>query len=176
VTATGLGLPPSEAAAGFSLTLGSYRDAAVAHLQAEALSRERPELLFVVAPVEVDGELFHRLLVGPSSDATAAGLRAELSRTLTQEDPSGWVVRETPLAFHLARYATLEEARARAAELSLLEVPAYVLEDAPPGETHAFDVWAGAYADSLEASWLGHILEGEDVVASLKRRRGRPPA
>jgi hypothetical protein len=174
VVAPALARPPRAVSPSFSLTLGSYREAAVARLQAEALGRERPDLLFVVAPVEVDGEVFYRLLAGPSTDSLAGGLRAELARTLTAEDPAGWVVRATPLAFHLGVQATLEEAGARTAELLAREVPAYVLADGE-GEALRFHVWAGAFADPREAAWLQGILEREGIPAPLQRRRGRLP-
>jgi len=169
---------PPRPAGDYSLTLGSFpdREGAVARLQAEALSRQRSDLLFIVSPVELDGEVYHRLLVGPARDSGAAALRADLASTLTREDPSSWIARPTPLAFHLGSFASLEEARSSAQSFQSLNVPAYVLRVPPAGAgEHRFHVWAGAYADPQEASYLRRVLGVDDVRAPLVRRRGELP-
>jgi hypothetical protein len=160
--------PPS-----YFLSLGSYPEGAIAALQARSLGQSRPDLLFVVAPVEVNGEILHRLLAGVTEDPSGAGLRTSLGRTLSQEDPTEWVVRPGPLSFHLGTFSTLEEATARAEELQSLQIHAY-LSRATGLDAASFDVWAGAYGDSVEAGYLGRTLTASGIVPILARRSGEP--
>jgi hypothetical protein len=168
-----VGVEADASAASYFLTLGSYAEG-VALLQAESLAERRPDLLFVVSPVEVNGEVLHRLLVGETEDTAAAALRESLSRTLSQENPSDWQVRRGPLSFHLGTFETLEAADARVAELRGLSVPAFVLRQPPanPAASERFDVWAGAYADASEATYLEGTLNANGIVPILVRRTG----
>ena len=169
------GFEPGAPMAAYSLTLGSYGQAAVARLQAEALGAQRDDILFVVAPVEVNGEVLHRLLAGVAADPGAVELRQSLSATLTEEDPASWVVRATPLAFLLGSYLSLAEARTRALELQAVEVPAYVLTTAGADGRARYDVWAGAYANEREASYMRRVLGVDEVAAPLMERKGELP-
>lgn len=172
-------LPPERAlpVLGASLAIGSYAEPAVARLQAGALAEQRPDLLFVVAPVRVNGTTFHRLLAGPAVDsAGTAAVREALASVLTQEDPGSWVVRPTPLAFQMGGVVDEEAARRRADAMSSLDIPAYVLELPSPDGTARYGVFAGAYADAEEASYLGELLDREGVTdARLTARTGRHP-
>ena len=164
-----------------SLTLDSFTDPALARLQASALSEQRPDLVFAVAPVSVDGTVYYRLLAGPAADsASAAELRATLATMLTRENPRAWVLRPTPLAFNLGEREELDLARTRVAELSRMDIPAYVLEvpvRTPAGARRApFRVYAGAYADELEAAYFRDILVAKGFPdARLMERIGHRP-
>jgi hypothetical protein len=172
---------------GASLALGAFTAAPIARLQAEALSTQRPELLFVVAPVRIAGVVYHRLLAGPARDAGGAvRLRRRLGEVLTREDPASWPVQRTPLAFALGDADDLTAARARAQALSRVDIPAYVLElpaapdFAPLVWRSAHDVrgryrvYAGAYSDANEAAYLADLLAREgETQARLIERTGR---
>jgi hypothetical protein len=171
-----------------SPTLGAFTYAPVALLQAESLAEQRPDLLFVVAPLEVDGVVYHRLLAGPARDsAEAVALRARLATVLTREDPASWRLQRTPLAFDLGEADGLAKARSRVAALSRVDIPAYVLElpaPIPPSSGFVqvssragaarYRVYAGAYADAHEAAYLAAVLArlGE-TQARLIERTGR---
>jgi hypothetical protein len=163
---------PDPLAGSYFLALGSYAEGAIAMLQVEQLGSRRSDLLFVVSPVESNGVVLHRLLVGETEDSAAAELRASLSRTLTQENPAEWQVRAGPLSFHLGTFETRAAADARVDELQLLNVPAYVLRQPPTVAPERYDVWAGAYADSVEATYLERTLNDQGIVPILLRRTG----
>jgi hypothetical protein len=177
-----------------SLTLGAFTDLPVARLQAESLARQRPDLLFVVAPLEVDGVVYHRLLAGAARDSSEAlVLRARLAKVLTRENPATWRLQRTPLAFDLGEAHDLAAARARVEALSRVDIPAYVLEfPAPPRAAPVgpppngfvqvssragaarYRVYAGAYADAHEAAYLADLLARHGVTqARLIERTGR---
>ena len=81
-------------------------------------------------------------------------------------------MRPGPLAFHLGTFGTLDAATSRVSELESLEIPAYALKHAAAPNQERFDVWAGAYADSTEASYLARTLNVQGIVPILARRTG----
>ena len=164
-----------------SMALESFTDPALARLQASSLNEQHSDLLFVIAPVRLDGQVYHRLLAGPASDsADAARLRATLASLLTREDQSTWALRPTPLAFHLGDRVQLDEARLRVEELSRVDIPAYVLElPARPNAgatTPCYRVYEGAYSGEEEAMYFRDLLASNGFPdARLIERTGRHP-
>jgi cell division septation protein DedD len=157
---------------GYSVTIGSFREPDVAATRAAAISGAEG-IFFAVAPLMVDGTVFHRVLVGPAVDAASADALADRIAAETGADRSGWLVRETALAFLLGEMADVESATARVDELQGLDIPAYVLAiDYSDGST-AYRVYAGAYSDEREASYLLTHLESRGVDATLSARLGR---
>ena len=164
----------SERPQAYSLSLAAFEDESVATLRAENLAGRRTDLLFTTVPVQVSGRVFHRILAGPATDSVAAEeLRTSLGESLSDEDSSVWIVRATSLAFALGDYESREAADRRAGEIPLTSVAPYVFEvgvtDRP-----TFRVYAGAYADSAEAS-VAHsrFMEAGEEIPQLVRRVGR---
>jgi hypothetical protein len=166
------GLAAEVAPPSYFIALGDYPQEAVARLQAEALAERRPDILFLVAPVDQQGQVLYRLLAGVSDDPAAAELRTSLGQTLVDEDPTTWPVRSAPLAFLIGGFASVSQARVRVQELQRSGVPAYVLED---GGDQPFLVWVGAYADAGEASYVKGILDRAQITAALRARTGALP-
>jgi SPOR domain len=159
----------------FSVLAGAFSDPDAAAARIAALSRAKG-VLFTVAPVAVDGESLYRVLAGPAEDsASAVALAARIGEE-TGADVSDWVPRETPRAFHLGEMADLDSALRRAEVLRRLDVPTYVLAvDYSDGSTR-YRVYAGAYADDEEASYLLSLLESQGLNnATLSDRLGRLP-
>ena len=146
----------------------------MAACRAENLAGRRADVLFTTVPVLVSGRLFHRILAGPATDsAEVEELRVSLGATLWNENSSAWIVRATPFAFALGDYESREAADRRVDEMSAASLAAYVLEigvtDRP-----SFRVYAGAYADSAEASVArGRFMEAGAEMPQLVRRVGR---
>ncbi|GMV04776.1 MAG: hypothetical protein AMXMBFR53_10560 [Gemmatimonadota bacterium] len=170
--------PPSEAGdpQPYSLALGAFQDEAAARSLAETLAAQVQGVLFVTAPVAVDGVVLHRVLAGPAADsATAAALSAVVAGS-GGLDASAWAPRATPKAFQLGEMPELEAARRRAEVLQGLGIPAYVLAVPFSDGSLRFRVYAGAYADAAEASYLSGLLEERGLnSASLSDRIGRLP-
>ncbi len=166
--------PPPETPQAYSLSLAAFQDGEVAVRQAEGLAGRRTDLLFTTVPVLVSGRVFHRILAGPATDSAAAEeLRTSLGETLSDEDSSVWVVRATPLAFDLGDYGSREAADRKAEELAVTGLAPYVFEVGPP-DGLSFRVYAGAYADSAEASVVHEqFMEPGEELLQLVRRVGR---
>ncbi|HSR42018.1 MAG TPA: SPOR domain-containing protein, partial [Longimicrobiales bacterium] len=112
----------------FSLTLAAYPDAASALEQRAQLSARRPDVPFLLAPVEVNGRIFYRLLAGVAENPGAVEtLRASLGGSFGAEAASRWILRDTRWAYLLGEAPSLTDARARARELASGGVQPYVL-------------------------------------------------
>jgi hypothetical protein len=128
----------------------------------------------ILAPVRVDGTVYHRVLVGPATDSMSAEALADRLALETAVSSASWVVRTTPLAFELGELLD-EEATARRVEvLRGLGVPAYSLAIDFSDGTTRYRVYAGAYADEEEASYLqSHLIAQGLDNATLTTRIGR---
>lgn len=169
---------PVSSGHAFALALNAYSTAAGARAAARRLREALPAHPVVVAPVEVSGQTFHRLLVaGAAAEAEAEGLRGVVAPAFPQGDPAEWIVREARLGFLLAEAPTEGEAARRVAEAEQLGVPAYVLEVEFGDGTLGWRVHSGAYASEAEASTLAALLrdagQGSPPLVPLL---GRPPA
>ena len=158
----------------YSLSLAAFQDAGLAARRAEGLAGRRPDLLFTTVPVWVSDRVFHRILAGPAIDSGAAEeLRASLAETFADEDSALWIVRATPLAFTLGDYESREAADRRAAEVPVAWLAPYVFE-VGASDRPSFRVFAGAYADSAEASVVhAQFTELGEEPLELVRRVGR---
>lgn len=170
--------PPAEDAPvqTFSVALGAYQDEKVATDTVAALSASVPDVLFLSVPVSVSGRVVHRVLAGPAVDSAAAAEVAARVSTAAGIDPSGWVARNTSRAFQLGEMPELEAARRRVEVLTGLGIPAYILAVDYDDGSVRYRVYAGAYADEAEASYLSGLLQERGLSsATLSDRTGRLP-
>jgi hypothetical protein len=160
----------------FSVALGSYRNGGSAARRARVVGGLLPGVVVLSVPVEIGGAVYHRVLAGPARDsADAARLAGEIARR-GGLDRSGWILRATPRAFRLDEMGDPAAARERADAFTASGVPAYVLAVAYEDGSTRYRVYAGAYADEMEASYLAGLLRERGITtATLSDRTGRPP-
>ncbi len=163
-------------AAAWAVAVEAHQDRQTAWDRVSELSSERPDRLWITAPVAVDGTLYHRVLVGTAPDSAAAeSLRTQVADELGVE-PASLVLRSTPLAFRLGETRTLEAARRRAEALRELDVPAYVLAVTYSDGEERFRVYGGAFARGQEAQALDSLLAEVGMPREeLVERTGRRP-
>ena len=156
-----------------SVAVGAFQDEAVASSRLTGL-QSAAGVFAILAPVRVDGTVYHRVLVGPATDSMSAEALADRLSLETAVSSASWVVRTTPLAFELGELLD-EEATARRVEvLRGLGVPAYSLAIDFSDGTTRYRVYAGAYADEQEASYLqSHLIAQGLDNAMLTTRIGR---
>lgn len=163
---------PVTSTLAYSVTVGAFQDADAAATRAVAMSREG--VFLTTAPVLIDGVLYHRVLLGPATDSASAESLADRIAAETGEDRSEWVVRETRVAFKLGEMADLAVATRRRDVLRGLGVPAYVLAIDFADQSTRYRVYAGAYSDEREASYMmGHLESRGLDNATLSERLGR---
>ena len=157
-----------------SVAVGAFQDLAVAEERAGALSTDG--VLAIVVPVSIDDSVLYRVLLDPAEDVESAeGLSLDVGMAVGEASVD-WVVRESSLGFEVGETADLESAQRRVEVLRDLDVPAYVLAvDFVNGSTR-FRVYAGAYANDQEASYLRSHLEERGLGnLTLSDRIGRLP-
>jgi hypothetical protein len=160
----------------YSLALGAYQDGAVATQRVGDLSARVPGVLFLSVPVEVEGTLFYRVLAGPAADSAAVLALASRIAESASLDPSPWMARWTPLAFQFGEAQDREAAELRVDALEGLGVSAYVLAVDYSDGAIRYRVFAGAFADATEASYLSGLLDERGLSsATLSDRTGRLP-
>ncbi|HSG08370.1 MAG TPA: SPOR domain-containing protein [Longimicrobiales bacterium] len=170
--------PPTETSGvqGYSLALGAYQNAAVAGRRVATLAAQVPQVLFQAVPVEVEGTLYHRVLAGPAADSTTLAALTSHVAEAASLNPSPWVARWTPLAFQLGETGDRGAADRRVEALGQLGVSAYVLAVDYSDGSVRYRVFAGAFADAAEASYLSGLLDERGLSgALLSDRIGRLP-
>jgi cell division septation protein DedD len=174
--ADGAGGAPENPLLAFALTLGSFEDLPSAEARAVANRRTFPDLEFVVAPVEVDGRAWFRLLAGPASDRAAVdGVRERLVGG-GRGGGGDWIVRRAPLAFLVAAHSSLPLARRNVQALEDSGIPSYVLVHRGENGAVRYRVYVGAYANAAEAGYMARILDENRIEdAQLTERRGVRP-
>ena len=129
-----------------------------------------------LAPLLVNGQAYHRLLLSPATDSLSAVALSERVAEALGTDPGNWVVRRAPLAFLLGEFPSVAEADEEGARLRDLGVPGYVLAVAYSDGREAYRVYAGAYADETDAGHLQGLLGYAGLTeASLEPRLGTTP-
>ena len=149
-----------------------------AALQRLSVDRERVTSAPVfLAPEEIDGILYYKILAGALPDtATARQLKERLvsDGVVNEEDAAGsWtLVQHNRLAFQLGEYPNAEAAQAAADSLLTRNIPAYPVPVPYSDSTRRWQLYAGAYRDSSSASALRTLLASAGLEAALVERSG----
>ncbi len=166
---------PQTPTQAYSVGVAAYTDLDAARARARGV--DAVEGAFgVVAPVNLDGTVFYRVLAGPATDSLEAAALAERLAAAGTLGAGDWVVRHTPLAFHLGEMGDPETARQRVEALEAMGIPAYVLAVDYQDRQVRYRVYAGAYAHEAEAEYLLGRMEAQGLNnATLVTRVGRLP-
>ena len=154
-------------------------DAARERLLAQRESLEDVPVL--IAPEEIQGIRYYKILAGALEDTAAArALRERLVEVgaVEEEDAAGaWtLIQETPLAFDLGEYATRDSATSAGDSLLALNIPAYSLPLAYSDGTRRWRVYGGAYRDTASAAAMGELLSSAGLTPRLVARTGSAAA
>ena len=149
-------------------------DLAQAQEMMGALEDARSDLLFFLVPEAVEGTLTYFLMAGPAATPLdAENLRGPLGEVLSREDPSAWEVRETPRAFYLGRFPTLDEARSDLSTIEADGIDAYILQSTLDDGTEAYVIFSGGFMGAEDALRLQILLRRSGFPeAPLIERRG----
>lgn len=162
----------------YMLSLASYEELTGAWEGAAAFASVYPDVQFIVAPVELDGAVWYRLLAGPGEEARDVLALRDRMVARGSRGSENWIVRETGLAYLIDAPDRLSDAEARVALLAEQGIPAHILRHPQAAGPARFRVYAGAFADSAEAAYLGRLLR--DTAPGLRdaplvERRGYRP-
>ncbi len=162
---------PVSPTASFSVAVGSYVDGTRAEQEVSRLGTRFPEASWMVAPVEVAGTVYHRVVGGLLPDSAAAtGMASEL----VQGGVSDWVIRRSGWVVELGVWDSPDEAERQRAEARAEGIPAYVSRFQQADGSVGYAVYAGAYSGEAEAEYLLDRARETGVEAHVVPRVGRP--
>jgi cell division septation protein DedD len=166
---------PVETPIGFSVAVEAHQDQAAAEDRLARLRRAAPDLSFYMAPVDVGGSVWYRVLAGPVTDReTGIALMRELVDANLKTALDDWAVRPTTYAFLLGELETMGAAQARVTELAERGIPAYVVPIRyEPGGTR-YRVYGGAFENEAAAAVMQEMLDDAGIDARLIERVGEP--
>jgi len=161
----------------WGLRIGAFRSQGVARQQVGLMSGRAPDHLFIVVPVDVQDTRWYRVVSALAEErADGESMRSDLAARLGSAEAEQWLVRRAPWTFLLAETSTEEQARARLESLSAAGLDSFVMALPRSDGSTVFRVYAGAYADSEEASAMQALLEAAGIAdAPLVERRGILP-
>lgn len=130
---------------------------------------------FFVSPEEIQGIMYYKVLAGLVADTVeATRLREALVQSGSVEDEEAvgsWsLIQFTPLAFDLGEYASEAAAAVRADSLAARDVPSYVSPMPYSDGSRRWQLYAGAYRDSLSADAMRQRLVAAGVAPRLVAR------
>ncbi len=160
----------------FSMAIGSFRDLRRARALVGDVAARAPEVWTTIAPVEVKGTVFYRVLVGMSADLPELERSVEPLRTALGEDSGAWLPREAGLTFCVSESGSLEDARATMERARELGIETFALGVASPRGDGAVRVCAGSYEGPEEGAYLKRALEEAGFVVVPRARSGEPLA
>jgi hypothetical protein len=133
--------------------------------------------LFFISPEEIQGTLFYRILAGMSSDTLDATLLRDRLIEVGVIDPQGAVgtwslVQFTPLSFNLGEYPNRDAAVLKADSLLDRQVPTYVAAVPYSDGSRRWQLYGGAFRDSVHAEAMGEMLLAAGIPADLTVRTG----
>lgn len=167
----------TDAPLNYSVALAAYENETDALAVVTDLRSRVSDVVFVTAPVEVNGQVYWRVLAGPAIGTDGAEeLRRTLPPRLGYGSGSSWVVHWTPMAFLLAESPSAPAARTEAEGFQEQGLPAYVLQGRDAAGSPVWRVYAGAYSSSEQAAVLAdRLMEVSGALPPLVRRTGLPP-
>lgn len=169
---TRTGPSPTGAALPYSVTGWAFMTLEAAQAHAEGERARFDAAPFFVSPEEIQGVLYYKVLAGAVVDTAAASrLRTDLIESGAIE-PTESIIQFSPLAFDLGEFESEDDAEARLDSLTTEEVPAYVLSIPYSDGTRRWQLYGGAYRDSISAEAMREHLSAAGVSARLVARIG----
>ncbi len=163
----------------YSVNVKAFTSLTAARQQVAIEQARIPSTVFFISPEEIQGVVYYKILAGLAPDTLSVGpLRDELIRlgAIEEADVAGiWTLIEAaPLAYDLGRFATRDEALARADSLLDLGVPAYPAAVPGVDGTPTWRLYGGAFRDASNADWLGRTLLAAGIASEIVPRSGLP--
>ena len=157
----------------------SYASLNAAQQQVQAEQRRFADAPFYISPEEDSGVLYFKVYAGLLRDtATAERLRERLlqSGAVDSDDTLGALslIHRAHLAFDLGEFPTREAAAAASDSLAAREVPAYAVPMPYDDGSRRWQLYGGAFRDSVAADAMRRRLTSAGVVPRLVLRMGEP--
>jgi hypothetical protein len=161
----------------YSVQVRAFTSLAAASDELATEQRRAPNIPFFVSPEEIQGILYFKILAGLAPDTLAATqLRDQLVQAgaIDGADVIGtWsLLQFGPLAFDLGEYADDRAAGVRIDSLQSMQIPSYLAVVPYSDGSRRWQVYGGAYRDSLNAGRMGEMIEAAGLSPRLTSRVG----
>lgn len=165
----------------YSVQVRAFTSLAAAREELATEQRRMGGASFFISPEEIQGILYYKILAGLETDTLGATqLRDRLveAGSIDPDDAVGvWsLIQFAPLAFDLGEFDSPRDAAVRADSLLERQIPTYLSSVPYSDGTQRWQLYGGAFRDSVSASRMREMLEEVGVDARLTARTGRPPA
>jgi hypothetical protein len=168
---------PVGVALPYSIHISAYQNFAAAHEQLVELQGRQPGILFFITPEEIQGIVYYKVMAGAETAVEGArAVKAALvaDGTLEADEAAGdWtLIEETRFSFLLGQEESVDGARAAVDSLLARQIPAYALPVPYSDGTRRWQLYAGAFRDSVGASGLERQLGQVGLVPHFASRAG----
>lgn len=161
----------------YSVPVKAFSSLAPALEEVASNQQRFQDVPFYISPESDQGILYYRVFAGTLPDTVAAGLLRErlIAEGLIDEaDNVGrWSFIElTPLAFDVGEFETMAAAAARIDSLAVRSIPVYATAVPYSNGSRRWQLYGGAYRDSVAAGAMRDMLTTSGIPAHLTTRSG----
>jgi hypothetical protein len=145
----------------YSVGLGAFQDQDAARSLLTRVQALEPSVWAVIAPVDVSGTLYFRVMVGL---AGAPDALADVVQAVTRgigRDVEGWILREVAVTLCLAGPGGSADVSAETSGLASQGIATFLREEPSPGGEPLFRVCSGAFSDVEEATFFEDRLRAQ---------------
>jgi len=154
----------------YSVSIGAFRDQVRAMAVIRQLERNAVRVWTTIVPVDVDGIVFHRVLVGLEEDP--GSLDPVISRVsmALKEDPESWILRDAAFTLCLSETPSVVDAERVMDRVAAHDIVPFALQSADD----SVRVCAGAFSGEQEADYLRSTLVAAGFTPEFIRPVGEP--
>lgn len=161
----------------YSVPVKAFSSLAPALEEVASNQQRFQDVPFYISPESDQGILYYRVFAGTLPDTVAAGVLRErlIAEGLIEEaDNVGrWnFIELTPLAFDVGEFETMAAAAARVDSLAARSIPVYATAVPYSNGSRRWQLYGGAYRDSVAAGAMRDMLTTSGVTAHLTTRSG----
>ena len=145
----------------YSVGLGAFQDQDAARSLLTRVQGLEPSVWAVIAPVDVSGTVYFRVMVGLAGAPEAL---ADVVQAVTRgigRDVEGWILREVAVTLCLAGPGGSADVAAETARLASQGIAAFLREEPSPSGETLFRVCSGAFSDAEEATFFEDRLRAQ---------------
>ena len=154
----------------YSVSIGAFRDQGRAMALVRQLERDALRVWMTIVPVDVDGVVFHRVLVGLEEDSGA--LDSVISRVslALKEDPASWILRDAAFTLCVSETPSVVDAERVMDRVAAHDIVPFALQSTD----ESVRVCAGAFSGEQEADYLRSTLVAAGFRPEFIRPVGEP--
>ncbi|MDG2281995.1 MAG: DnaJ domain-containing protein [Longimicrobiales bacterium] len=154
----------------YSVLIGAFRDQVRAMALVRQLERNASRVWTTIVPVDIDGIVFHRVLVGLEEDLGA--LDSVISRVslALEEDPVSWIIRDAAFTLCVSETPSVVYAERVMDRVAAHDIVPFALQSTDD----SVRVCAGAFSGEQEADYLRSTLVAAGFTPEFIRPVGEP--